>query len=338
MKGRFAQVVGTGGIGAGVLFELEGNGTLRRGESRPAALSDARDYCKQHIILHYVAKVLAGDTRIYAIGKIGDDTHGGRLVREMREAGINTEFVQQAKSGVTMYSVCLQYPDKSVCNITTSNSASGAVDADYVRACVGRLKMPPGKETLVLAVPEVPLAARIALLEAGREKGAYCVASFVCAETQEFLAGGGFDASDLLVINEEEAGAFLGSKERDCGRLAQQMMQFLSGRENTPHVAMTCGEKGSYSISGTSADFLPGHRMKAVSTAGAGDAYTAGTICGLHFGLPLGQKDGNAPCAQEMGAAFAQQAVLCRHTIDPSIDRQFVRQFLQERAVVTDGI
>ena len=46
-----------------------------------------------------------GDTQVYAIGKIGDDTNGGRLVREMREAGIGTEFVQQAKSGVTMYSV-----------------------------------------------------------------------------------------------------------------------------------------------------------------------------------------------------------------------------------------
>ena len=90
-----------------------------------------------------------------------------------------------------------------------------------------------------------------------------------------------------------------------------------------PHVAMTCGKKEVIQFSDVSG--LPArHRMKAVSTAGAGDAYGGGrpAACISTAARPERRE---CPCAQEMGAAFAeQQAVLCRHTIDPSIDRQFV--------------
>src|SRR4029450_5120153 len=51
----FSRVVGVGGIGFGICFELEGNHDLGRSESRPAKLTDARDYCKLHIIMHYLA-------------------------------------------------------------------------------------------------------------------------------------------------------------------------------------------------------------------------------------------------------------------------------------------
>jgi len=39
-------VVGTGGIGSGVLFKLNGGHTLGRNESRLAELTNYRDYCR----------------------------------------------------------------------------------------------------------------------------------------------------------------------------------------------------------------------------------------------------------------------------------------------------
>ena len=52
----YHQLIGVGGIGTGIFFELEGNATLGRNESRPSRLLGVRDYCKLHIVIHYVAK------------------------------------------------------------------------------------------------------------------------------------------------------------------------------------------------------------------------------------------------------------------------------------------
>ena len=41
---KFDYVVGTGGIGTGILFKFQENTTLGRDESRFAKLADAKDY------------------------------------------------------------------------------------------------------------------------------------------------------------------------------------------------------------------------------------------------------------------------------------------------------
>ena len=61
MSRRYDVVVGTGGIGSGIFLALEGNRTLGREESRPADLLDQRDYCKLHIVSHYVRRLLGPD-------------------------------------------------------------------------------------------------------------------------------------------------------------------------------------------------------------------------------------------------------------------------------------
>ena len=50
-------MIGTGGVGSGSFFALDGNQTLGREESRGGRFLDCQDYCKLHIISHYV-KVL----------------------------------------------------------------------------------------------------------------------------------------------------------------------------------------------------------------------------------------------------------------------------------------
>ena len=50
----FNQLIGVGGLGTGIFFELEGDHTLGRNESRPGRLLDVKDYCKLHIVIHSV--------------------------------------------------------------------------------------------------------------------------------------------------------------------------------------------------------------------------------------------------------------------------------------------
>jgi hypothetical protein len=47
---RFHTLIGTGGIGTGSFFQLRGDHTLGREESRGGRFLDRRDYCKLHIV------------------------------------------------------------------------------------------------------------------------------------------------------------------------------------------------------------------------------------------------------------------------------------------------
>ena len=95
----YRQLVGVGGIGTGLFFELENNHTLGRNESRAARLLNIRDYCKLHIISHYVAVLLGANPRgspfrVLPIGKVGADDAGRRMIGEMSAVGIDTRYVE----------------------------------------------------------------------------------------------------------------------------------------------------------------------------------------------------------------------------------------------------
>ena len=121
----YQQLVGVGGLGTGIFFALEGEHTLGRSESRAGRLLNVRDYCKLHIVSHYVAKLLGNYSFcVFPIGKIGNDAAGQFVLKELADAGIDTRFVQRVTGRPTLFSVCFQYPDGTGGNITTNNSAA----------------------------------------------------------------------------------------------------------------------------------------------------------------------------------------------------------------------
>jgi len=75
---RYRALLGTGGIGSGKFFLLQGNHTLGREESRSGRFLDRQDYCKLHIVCDYVKILLGDDFQTFPIGKVGEDEAGGR--------------------------------------------------------------------------------------------------------------------------------------------------------------------------------------------------------------------------------------------------------------------
>ena len=60
----FTCAIGVGGIGSGIMYSLYGKHDLGRNESRLGELLDSRDYCKLHILEHYIARLMgAGSAR-----------------------------------------------------------------------------------------------------------------------------------------------------------------------------------------------------------------------------------------------------------------------------------
>ena len=70
---RYRAMIGVGGIGAGSFFALEGDHTLGREESRAGRFLDRRDYCKLHIVSHYVQTLLGLIFSTIPVGRVGDD-------------------------------------------------------------------------------------------------------------------------------------------------------------------------------------------------------------------------------------------------------------------------
>ena len=329
---RYNHMVGTGGIGTGVVFSLKGDHTLGRNESRLGTLEPYHDYCKLHIIMHYVSVLLhaspTGKFRTFPIGGVGSDDAGRKLLAQMKQAGMNTGSVRIDPHHHTLYSVCYQYPDHSGGNITTDNSASGAVSPEDID---GFFEDFGGGQTggIALAVPEVPLENRIRLLRQGRDRGYLNVASVLSSEVSEFKTSGGPGLTDLLAVNIDEARnmANIEDESTDPEIIVNRSIDILHGANPGIRVLITNGEKGSYCFQDGKLEYNSVLPAEVLSTAGAGDAFLAGTIAGICCGLPLqkGAKDNDISettlkSAVDMGTLLASFSVTSADTIHMGAD------------------
>ena len=319
---RYDGIIGTGGIGSGKFFILNGEHTLGREESRSGHFLDVNDYCKQHIILHYIKVLLGTAFRVIPVGKIGNDDTGQLLFTDMSESGFDMRWIRKEPKASTLFSFCFYYPDGSGGNMTTDNSASSQVDAGFIESAIPEIKK-LGSRGIVMAAPEVPLDARKKLIELGREYGLFCTASFTTDEIDEALKCNIIDKTDLIAINSDEAATVAGISNDGGDTLAMVKMavQKLVMHNKSIMVSVTAGKNGSWCWDGTDLNWFPAMKVNAVSTAGAGDAFFSGIISGLALGLPLFE-------AQQLASLVAGLSVCSRDTIHKGIDRYSLKEFL----------
>jgi len=317
---RYRALIGTGGIGAGMFFALSGNHTLGREESRLGRILDRRDYCKLHIISHYVQALLGPRFTTLPIGKVGDDQWGARLLEEMAEVGMTLSHVAKLPGAQTLFSFCFVYPDGDGGNLTTDDSASAQVDAATV-ADAGAACAAYGAQAIALAAPEVPLAARTALLRLATQHGLFRVASFNSEEMPVALEMGLLSLVDLLAINIDEAGVAAGvTPDEDPRPVVDAAVARLRALSPALRLSITAGKHGSWAWDGHALSHAAPCRVTLVSSAGAGDAHVAGIIAGLTAGLPLAE-------AQQLGGLAAGLSVTSPHTINREINRETLRRF-----------
>ncbi len=323
---RYQAMIGVGGIGSGSFFALRGNHTLGREESRGGRFLDRQDYCKLHIVSHYVKSLLGPEFRTTPIGQVGDDAVGHRLLNEMKDAGLELGYVPRVAGDQTLFSFCFVYPDGSGGNLTTDDSASAKVDAPFVAGAEPEFARHAG-HGVALAAPEVPLEAREKLLNLGTEYGFFRAASFLAEEMNSALEMGMLGKTDLLAINVDEAAAAAGTSLAEVSDAVLEIVEAAIEklRDINPGllISITAGKNGSWSWDGEALVHVVAFPAKVVSTAGAGDAHLAGIIAGLVADLTL-------PQAQELGTLVAAHSVTSPHTIDKRIDRRSLRAFAEE--------
>ncbi len=346
----FRRLIGIGGVGTGVFFNLEGNHTLGRNESRSGKLLDVRDYCKLHIVIHYIAKLLGSGMgengfKIFPVAKVGDDAAGHFVIREMQQVGIETGLIALVAGKPTLFSVCFQYPDGAGGNITTNNSAAAELAESDIDRIKPLLEAEPGR-TIALSVPEVPLAVRRHFLEVGSRAGAFRAGSFLSAEIPAAKELEMFKLLDLVALNESEASELLGC-EFDISRpesFVDRCLSFVNQDSPGIRLIVSLGARGVLGFSKDGWSLYPAPEVSVASTAGAGDALLGGVIAGIAAGIPFLSSDRPGPkvrgesvqSALEVGMMLASHTVTSPHTIHPSACLDSLITFLAELGVRFD--
>lgn len=342
---RFDHIIGTGGIGSGIFFSMSSNETLGRNESRMATLLPYEDFCKQHIIMHYISILMGaevnGEFQAFPIGKLGNDDIGKKLFQKLKAVGMNTKNVTISADCSTLFSVCYQYPDGTGGNITTDDSASSKVIPENISMFFEEFNLSGDKE-IILAAPEVPLCTRIKLLEYGRKRGSLNIASVSSSESDEFISMRGIEMVDILSINIDEAGSIaqISKDNLSAGSIIDACVKRLENINPSLTILITDGPHGSYCYTNRYLEFTPVLDVPVISTAGAGDTFLGGTIAGLICGLPLckGTSDNYFSAtplqsAVELGTLLAALSVTSPDTIHPAANAGLLYNFALENKV-----
>lgn len=331
MKRSFTKVIGTGGVGTGEIYQLEGTHTLGREESRAGHLLPGRDFCKLHIILHYVS-VLTGNMkpniRVIPVSAIGDDSRGSTLRKELVEAGMDTKYLKTIQETPTLHSICIQYPDGSGGNITESQSACSKVDISLLAKAENELDA----GTILLAVPEVPLKSRIEFIKMGALKRSFVAASFTSLELKELEQSEVLGLVNLLSVNMEEAGMLAGIDDiSKPDIIISECINKLGNYNPNIMISVTDGNEGAYTYEEGKLDYHPAYPVNAVNTAGAGDAFMAGLLVGILKGQSITEK-GTDSCLK-FAAALAGMSVTSRDTIHFGITPETLDEFISGHGI-----
>jgi sugar/nucleoside kinase (ribokinase family) len=342
---KYKYLIGTGGIGSGIFFKLRENHTLGRNESRPADIYPYRDYCKLHIIIHYLSVLLGSKSKkfeIFPIAKIGDDETGRILIEELKNTSIRLNALEVVKSKNTLLSVCFQYPDRSGGNITSANSASSDVSKEDIISFFTNFNDIPLYPEIFLSAPEVPTDARIELIKTGRKRGGFNIVSVTSSEVERFHRMDMFGNIDLIGLNIDEAGAIsnLVNKKNNKETIAG-CIEFLTSKNPNIMILITDGANGSYGCFKERIEHTKIIDVEVINTAGAGDAFLAGIIAGICCGLPFLREKSKDYCFKnyfessiDLGSLIASLSVMSCDTINHEINTDYIRDFAMKNELV----
>lgn len=222
-----------------------------------------------------VAAARAGGAVTSFVGALGRDDAADLLLGSLESAGVRTDVVRrvEAPTGTALITVS---PDGENAIVVAPGAnarvAVGGEQAERVRAA-----------DVVLAQLEVPLEAVTAAARA-RRAGAVLVLN---AAPSRDLPAELWRELDVLVVNEHEA-ADLASAAGSSGRpeTPEALADALLAR--VPAVVVTLGPDGSLvARRGAAAVRVPGMRVDAVDTTGAGDTYCGVLAAALARGADL---------------------------------------------------
>ena len=219
--------------------------------------------------------------RVIMVGAVGRDALADGALVLLRQADIDLSRVVTADAATGCAGIFVDREGRNV--IGVGSGANLAVRSDQVEDA---LLVPAA--TLLLQM-EVPPAETAVLIRRARARGARIVLNLAPAASLDLDA---LRAVDVLVLNEAEAaslGSHLGTRA-EAGDLHRALGSV---------VVRTLGDQGAEAASEDGPIHVPGRKVVAVDTTGAGDCFTGVLAAALDRGIPL------APALHRANAAAA---------------------------------
>ncbi|WP_405795449.1 ribokinase [Streptomyces sp. NBC_01506] len=204
---------------------------------------------------------LGGHVRL--AGLVGDDTFGTELRQSAAAQGVDVSQVGVVED-ISTGTAFIMVEDGGENMITIAAGANGAVTPETLGGDEGLARLLEGAGALLLQL-EIPTATCVAAARTARELGVPVVLnaapspSAITPELAQLLR-----LTDVLIVNETEAGALTGSTDPAALRALGPAVGVV-----------TLGRHGASADDGTGRVDVPGFTVASVDTVGAGD-----TFCG----------------------------------------------------------
>ncbi len=201
---------------------------------------------------------------VLMITKIGDDLFGTGYLKNFKDLGINTRYVEVvpgSSNGVAPIFVDAD-ANNSIFIVKGANNSLSAKDideaADDIRKC-----------GIIILQLEVPIATVYYAIEFGAKNNIPVILNPAPAAKLDFQA---IKAAEFLVPNETELEVISGMPVNNVGD-ARAAAKSLLGRGLAEEL-VTLGGRGSLWLNTEKGEFLaPPHKVKPVDSTGAGDAF-----------------------------------------------------------------
>lgn len=272
---------------------------------------------------------------LYAAGRIGDDDDGEFLAGELRKRRIDSRWMIRSRSAATAYTDVMSGAGRRTffhCRGANAEFTPEDLDGVDVPARFFYLGYLLLLDSLDAADPEYGTAGS-RLLARMRAAGYRTVVDFVSEAPEKFrrIIPPALPHTDILIINEIEASHCFGRELRradgslDWEGLVPAAECLLAG--GVRQLAVIHFPEGALALErGGSPVYAPSCRMERadiVGSTGAGDAFAAGVLYGLHENLPLRE-------ALDLGSASSRFNLLSPTASGGAVSLAVMRNYLKE--------
>ncbi|MFW6181650.1 MAG: carbohydrate kinase family protein, partial [Spirochaetota bacterium] len=250
--------------------------------------------CAQNVLID-LARLQAG-IPLSGIGLVGDDEDGAFILRQMQAHGVEASRIQVLEEAPTSYTDVITVEKTGTRTFFHNKGANNRLDAEHFDfSREGARIFHAGYILLLdaLDAPDPEHGTRMArVLKAAREAGCRTSVDVVSESGYRFqrLVLPALEHTDYLILNEIEAGRTAGYEVRDAGGridpgALRSTLEELRGKGSVELVCIHFPEGSCAARRDGESLYLPSHRMPDGSikgTVGAGDAFCAGMLYGLH--------------------------------------------------------
>ena len=239
-----------------------------------------------------------------AAGLVGTDANGGWILRDCIEAGIDTRQLRQTELAPTSYTDAMTVAStgrRTFFHQRGANSLLGESEFNFAGTTarifhLGYLMLLDEMDRLLPDGRTV--ASRV--LEKARAQGLVTTVDIVSTENPNFraIAEAALPFTDYLLINEIEAGKIVGSDLRDVPAMSGAALALL--KKGVARQVVIHFEKGAVVADVSGEVVVLGSLMLPpdfiVGATGAGDAFAAGYLFGIHEQMPTQERLRLAMC------------------------------------------